>query len=46
MLRCVVGQDEPMPEAMIEAHHADAFAVVTTWWCYGDLEELATARDV
>ena len=42
----VWGQDEPMPDALIEQHRGDAFAVVTTRWRYGEIAELPKLRAI
>ena len=42
----VWGRDEPMPEALIEEHRTETFAVVTTRWRYGDLSGFPNLRAI
>ena len=42
----VWGRDEPMPEALVEEHRAETFAVVTTRWRYGDVSEFPNLRAI
>ena len=42
----VWGQDEAMPDALIAEHREAAFAVVTTRWRYGELNELPKLRAI
>lgn len=42
----VWGRDELMPEGMFEQHRADAFAVVTTRWRYGEVSQCPKLRAI
>lgn len=42
----VWGKDEPMPRHLVERERENAFAVVTTRWRYGDLQDFPQLRAI